>query len=73
MNSQYDNLINWVGKHLDCDGYAYNEMPLLLKERFNERVNTIIDTGRNFWYYTDTGYQVSSNGYVTTYTKFSDI
>jgi hypothetical protein len=57
-------LSDFDGKFLDTDGYAYGAITQLLADKFNEIVIRQHDTGRNIWFYTASGYQVSSNGYV---------
>ena len=72
MNSQANvndtvrpSLSDYIGKFLNTDGYAHNEVPILLRERFGLSCKAIVDTGRNFWYYIDgADIMVSSNGYV---------
>jgi len=52
------------GKFINTDGYVYGQIPKLLKEKFGEIVYKTKKTSRNIWYYTRSGYIVSSNGYV---------
>jgi hypothetical protein len=64
-NGVGEKLSDYVGNFINTDGYAYGEMPKLLKVKFNETVINSYDTGRNMLYFTDSGYQVSSNGHVS--------
>lgn len=56
-------LSDYDGKYINTDGYAYGEIPNLLKDRFNEDVVKIVDEKCNIGYFTASGYHVSSNGY----------
>jgi hypothetical protein len=52
------------GRYLNMDGYCYNEVPKLLMDRFGEGVVKVEDRARYTAYITESGYIVSSNGYV---------
>jgi hypothetical protein len=58
-------LSDYDGEFLNTDGYCYGEMPKLLRDRFNENVIKIEERARFTAYITESGYLVSSNGYVS--------
>lgn len=71
MNAKLNhaNLNDWVGRFINTDGYDYDHLQDNLKENYNETVIAKIDTGNCVLHFLQSGLVVSSNGYVSDYSK----